>query len=117
MAISLRFSTNLCCPRKECAKTDGLISHSFNAAACGAHMSNTRAILLAALQKIMSTENLDLKALINSALLATGRDVREVGSSAVPCRRQVRLAQTSCQVPLALPDPHVAPPLERQLVK
>ncbi|CAM4734950.1 unnamed protein product [Leuciscus chuanchicus] len=44
-------SANPRCPKKECAKTDRLISRSFNATARAARTGNALAILLAALRK------------------------------------------------------------------
>lgn len=43
-------SANPRCPRKEFAKTDRLVSQSFNAIACAAPTGNALAILLSALR-------------------------------------------------------------------
>ncbi len=93
-----RVSANPRCPRKECAKTDCLISRSFNAVARAARMGNALAILLVALRKTMSIEDQDSKTLIESALSAHSQltgDMGETMSSAILWRRQVWLAQTS----------------------
>lgn len=91
-------SANPRCPKKECAKTDRLISRSFNATARAARTGNALAILLAALRKTVSADDQDSRNLVDSALAAHSqltRDVGEAMSSAVLCRRQVWLAQTS----------------------
>lgn len=91
-------SANPRCPKKECAKTDRLISRSFNASARAARTGNALAILLAALRKTVSAEDQDSKNLVDSALAAHSQLTRDVGdamSSAVLCRRQIWLAQTS----------------------
>ncbi|XP_051533337.1 uncharacterized protein LOC127428783 [Myxocyprinus asiaticus] len=72
-------SGNPRCPGKECAKSDRMISCSFNAAAHAARMGNTLAILLAALRKTMGAEDQDSKTLIDSALAAHSQLTRDVG--------------------------------------
>ena len=79
-------SANLRCPRKECAKTDHLLSHSFNAAACAACVGNALAILLAALQK-KSAEDQDSKALVNSALLAHSQLTSQTNLAFARCHK------------------------------
>ncbi len=97
----VRASANPRCPSKECAKTDHLISLSFNASARAAGTGNDLAILLAALRKTIDTEDQDSKNLVDSALAAHSQltcDVGEAMSSAILCHRQIWLAQS------ALPD-------------
>ncbi len=94
----VRASNNPRCPRKECAKIDRLVLRSFNAAARAARSGNALAILLAALRKTISTDDQDSRNLVDSALAAHSqltRDVGEAMSSAILCRRQIWLAQTT----------------------
>ncbi|XDV45568.1 hypothetical protein PO909_013648 [Leuciscus waleckii] len=91
-------SANPRCPKKECAKTDHLISQSFNATAHAARTGNALTILLASLRKTFSAEDQDSRNLVDSALAAHSqltRDVKDAMSSAELCRSQVWLAQTS----------------------
>lgn len=91
-------SANPRCPRKECAKTDRLATRTFNAAARAARMGNALAITLAALRRTLSPDDQDARALVDAALSSHSQLTRDVGDamgSAVLCRRQVWLAQTS----------------------
>ncbi|KAL1260419.1 hypothetical protein QQF64_008246 [Cirrhinus molitorella] len=82
----IRASLNPRCPRKECAKTDSLVSQSFNAAARTACTGNALVILLAALRKTVSVYDQDSKNLVDSALSAHSqltRNVEEAMPSAI----------------------------------
>ena len=96
-------SPNPRCPRKECAKTDRLATRTFNAAARAARMGNALAITLASLRKTLSRDDQDARALLDAALSSHAQLTRDVGDamgSAVLCRRQVWLAQTSLPEPI-----------------
>ncbi len=94
-------SVNPQCPRKKCAKTDHLISRSFNAAAHAAHTGNALAILLADVWQTISTVDQDSKNPVDLALAAQCQlthDVGEVMYLAILCCRQIWLSK------IALPD-------------
>ncbi|CAL8287194.1 unnamed protein product [Gadus morhua 'NCC'] len=93
-----RVSSNPSCPRKECAKTDRLVTRSFNASARAARTGNALAMTLAALRRTLDPADGDAMGLVEAALSAHAQLTRDVGDSmaaAVLCRRQVWLAQTS----------------------
>ena len=93
-----RVSSNPSCPRKECAKTDRLVTRSFNASARAARTGNALAMTLAALRRTLDPADGDAMGLVEAALSAHSQLTRDVGDSmaaAVLCRRQVWLAQTS----------------------
>ncbi|CAL8349518.1 unnamed protein product [Arctogadus glacialis] len=97
-----RVSSNPSCPRKEWAKTDRLVTRSFNASARAARTGNALAMTLAALRRTLDPADGDAMGLVEAALSAHAQLTRDVGDSmaaAVLCRRQVWLAQTSGQRP------------------
>ncbi|CAL8342654.1 unnamed protein product [Arctogadus glacialis] len=92
-----RLSSNPSCPRKECAKTDRLVTRSFNASARAARTGNALAMTLAALRRTLDPADGDAIGLVEAALSAHSQLKRDVGDSmaaAVLRRRQVWLAQT-----------------------
>ncbi|CAL8406948.1 unnamed protein product [Arctogadus glacialis] len=93
-----RVSSNPSCPRKECAKTDRLVTRSFNASARAARTGNALAMTLAALRRTLDPADGDAMGLVEAALSAHSQLTRDVGDSmaaAVLSRCQVWLAQTS----------------------
>lgn len=85
------------CPGKECQKTDRLMSQAYNAATRAARSGNALAIVLAALRKVVNTEERDVMNLIDTALITHSQLTRDIGasmSSAILARRQIWLAQT-----------------------
>lgn len=86
------------CPGKECQKTDRLMCQAYNAATRAARSGNALAIVLAALRKVVNTEERDVMNLIDTALITHSQLTRDIGasmSSAILARRQIWLAQTS----------------------
>ncbi|CAL8362208.1 unnamed protein product [Boreogadus saida] len=65
-----RASSNPCCPRKECAKTDRLVTSSFNASARAARTGNALAMTLAALRRTLDPADGDAMGLVEAALSA-----------------------------------------------
>lgn len=94
----LRLTANPHCPRRECDKTDRLVSKAYNASARAARSGNALAVLLAAVRKSTGTDDQDTKELLDAALSALAQMTRDIGSamsSATLARRQVWLAQTA----------------------
>ncbi|CAL8270828.1 unnamed protein product [Arctogadus glacialis] len=82
----------------ECAKTDRLVTRSFNASARAARTGNALAMTLAALRRMLDPADGEAMGLLEAALSAHSQLTRDVGDSmaaAVLCRHQVWLAQTS----------------------
>ncbi len=93
-----RVTDNPRCPGKECQKTDRLMCQTYNAATQAARSGNALAIVLAALRKVISSEDRDALNLVDAALITHSQLTRDIGvsmSSAVLARRQIWLAQTS----------------------
>ncbi|XP_059898317.1 uncharacterized protein LOC132450257 [Gadus macrocephalus] len=107
-----RVSSNPSCPHKECAKTDRLVTRSFNASARAARTGKLQWIQiltdgggelscnnsLHAFAQDRDPADGDAMGLVEAALSAHSQLTRDVGDSmaaAVLCRRQVWLAQTS----------------------
>ncbi|CAL8391684.1 unnamed protein product [Gadus morhua 'NCC'] len=91
-----RVSSNPSCPRKECAKTDRLVTRSFNASARAARTGNALAMTLAALRRTLDPADGDAMGLVEAALSAHSQLTRDVGdlmAAAVLCRRQSQLDQ------------------------
>lgn len=76
-----RVSSDPRCPRKECAKTDRLVTNSFNASARAARMGNALAITLAALRKTLGPDDHDSRALVDAALSSHSQLTRDVGNA------------------------------------
>ncbi len=92
-----RVTDNPKCPGKECQKTDRLMYQTYNAATLAARSGNAFAIVLAALRKVISSEDRDALNLVNAAPITHSQLNRDIGasmSSAILARRQIYLAQT-----------------------
>ncbi len=92
-----RVTDNPKCPGKECQKTDRLMCQTYNAATLAARSGNTFVIVLAALRKVISSEDRDALNLVNAAPITHSQLNRDIGasmSSAILARRQIYLAQT-----------------------
>ncbi len=93
-----RVMDNPRCPGNECQKTDRLMCQTYNAANRAAQSGNFLAIVLAALRKVISSEDNNALNLVDAALITHSQLTRDIGasmSSAILARRQIWLAQTS----------------------
>ncbi len=93
-----RVTDNPRCPGKEYQKIDRLMCQAYNAASRAAQSGNALEIVLAALRKVIRSEDRDALNLVDAALITHSQLTRDIGasmSSAILARRQIWLAQTS----------------------
>ncbi|KAI2648570.1 Gag-Pol polyprotein [Labeo rohita] len=72
-----RVTDNPRCPGRECQKTDCLMCQAYNAATRAARSGNALAIVLAALRKVISSEDHDAMNLVDAALITHSQLTRD----------------------------------------